>query len=48
LLSVLSDREWAAELGRNARRRVWEIFDWDARVGEVERAYRIAMGRGER
>jgi glycosyltransferase involved in cell wall biosynthesis len=45
LLSVLADREWAAELGRHARQRVWELFDWDARVGEVERAYRIALGR---
>ena len=45
LLSVLSDREWAAELGRNARQRVWEKFDWDARVGDVERAYAIALGR---
>jgi len=45
LLSVLADREWAEELGRNARQRVWELFDWDARVGEVERAYRIALGR---
>jgi glycosyltransferase involved in cell wall biosynthesis len=45
LLSVLADREWAADLGRNARQRVWELFDWDARVGEVERAYRIALGR---
>jgi glycosyltransferase involved in cell wall biosynthesis len=44
---VLSDRGWAAELGSNARRRVWEEFDWDARVGEVERAYRIALGSGE-
>jgi glycosyltransferase involved in cell wall biosynthesis len=48
LLAVLSDREWAAELGRNARQRIWEEFDWDARVGEVERAYRIALGREER
>ena len=47
LLAVLSDRQWAAELGSNARRRVWEGFDWDARVGEVERAYRIALGSGE-
>ena len=47
LLAVLSDREWAAQLGRNARKRVWEEFDWDARVGEVERAYRIALGSGE-
>ena len=47
LLSVLSDREWADELGQNARRRVWERFDWDARIGEVERAYRIALGPEE-
>jgi glycosyltransferase involved in cell wall biosynthesis len=46
LLAVLSDREWAAELGSNARRRIWEEFDWDARVGEVERAYRIASRSG--
>ena len=45
LLSVLSDRNWAAELGSNARQRIWEKFDWDARVGEVERAYSIALGR---
>mgnify|MGYP001828959877 CR=1 FL=1 len=45
LLSVLSDREWAAELGGHARQRIWERFDWDARVGEVERAYSIALGR---
>ncbi len=42
LLAVLSDPDWAAELGENARQRIWEKFDWDARVGEVERAYEIA------
>jgi glycosyltransferase involved in cell wall biosynthesis len=47
LLSVLSDREWAAELGRNARRRVWEQFDWDSQIGDVERAYQIALERRE-
>ena len=49
LLAVLSDRDWAAKLGRNAQRRIWDRFDWDARVGEVERAYQIALeqaGRG--
>ena len=46
LLAVLSDREWAVKLGRNARKRVWQEFDWDARVGEVERAYRIALSSG--
>lgn len=49
LLAVLSDRAWAAELGRNAQRRIWEQFDWDARVGEVERAYQVALAhRGAR
>jgi glycosyltransferase involved in cell wall biosynthesis len=48
LLAALSDRAWAAELGRNARERIWERFDWDARAGELERAYRIAMEGGER
>jgi glycosyltransferase involved in cell wall biosynthesis len=45
LLAALSDRAWAAELGRNARQRIWEKFDWDARAGEVERAYEIALLR---
>jgi glycosyltransferase involved in cell wall biosynthesis len=48
LLSVLSDRVWAAELGRNAQQRIWERYDWDARVGEVERAYRIALEQSRR
>ncbi len=47
LLSVLSDREWAAELGRNARQRVWERFDWDVQIGKVEGAYQIALERKE-
>jgi len=42
--AVLSDRAWAAELGRNARQRLWARYDWDARVGEVERIYQIARG----
>jgi glycosyltransferase involved in cell wall biosynthesis len=46
LLAVLSDREWAAQLGRSARERVWGEFDWDGRVGEIERAYRIALASG--
>jgi glycosyltransferase involved in cell wall biosynthesis len=46
LLAVLSDRELAEELGRNARRRLWEKFDWDSRVGEIEQAYRIALAQG--
>jgi glycosyltransferase involved in cell wall biosynthesis len=46
LLAAMSDRGWAAELGRNAQERIWEKFDWDARVGEVERIYHIARERG--
>jgi glycosyltransferase involved in cell wall biosynthesis len=45
LRSALSDRAWAAELGRNARQRLWQKFDWDARVGKVERAYKVALAR---
>jgi glycosyltransferase involved in cell wall biosynthesis len=46
LLAVLTDRDLAARLGRNARQRIWEAFDWEGRMGEVERAYRIALARG--
>jgi glycosyltransferase involved in cell wall biosynthesis len=45
LVAALSDRDWAAELGRNAQKRIWDKFAWDARIGEVERAYQIARGR---
>jgi glycosyltransferase involved in cell wall biosynthesis len=45
LLAVLADSGWAAELGRNARQRIWSRFDWDSRVGEVERSYRTALER---
>jgi glycosyltransferase involved in cell wall biosynthesis len=48
LLAVLSDREWSVELGRNAQQRIWETFDWDIRLGEVERAYQIALERAGR
>jgi glycosyltransferase involved in cell wall biosynthesis len=43
LLAVLSDREWAAEIGRNARQRIWEKFDWDVLALDVERAYERAV-----
>ncbi|MGD9318230.1 MAG: glycosyltransferase family 4 protein, partial [Anaerolineae bacterium] len=46
LLAVLSDRAFAAELGRSAQRRIWEKFDWDARIGELERAYQMALAPG--
>ena len=45
LRAVLTDRGWAAELGHNARERIWERFDWDARVSQVERAYQMALAR---
>jgi glycosyltransferase involved in cell wall biosynthesis len=48
LFAVLSDPTWAAELGCQAKKRIWERFGWDARVGQVERAYGIARaGRKE-
>jgi glycosyltransferase involved in cell wall biosynthesis len=43
LRAVLSDRELAAELGRNARQQVWEQFDWAHQVGAVEEAYHLAL-----
>lgn len=45
LLAVLSNREYAAELGRNARQRIWSKFDWDARAGLVESVYQAAQER---
>jgi glycosyltransferase involved in cell wall biosynthesis len=46
MVRVLVDRNLAAQLGRNAEARIWAEFDWDARVGEIERAYAIAGGQG--
>jgi glycosyltransferase involved in cell wall biosynthesis len=45
LFAVLSDPEWAAELGRGAQQRIWSQYDWETQVGEVERAYALAMER---
>jgi glycosyltransferase involved in cell wall biosynthesis len=45
LLALLSNRAYAAELGRNARQRIWTKFDWDARVELVEDAYQAAQDR---
>jgi glycosyltransferase involved in cell wall biosynthesis len=42
LIRVLEDRHLALELGRHAQQRIWERFDWDLRVGEVERIYELA------
>ncbi len=43
LRAVLSDRKLAAELGHNARRRIWETFDWAHQVTAVEEVYRLAL-----
>jgi len=48
LLTLLSNQALAAELGRAARQRLWERFDWQARITEVERAYQIALARRSR
>jgi glycosyltransferase involved in cell wall biosynthesis len=49
LLAVLREPEWAAELGHNARKRIWTCFDWDSRVDEIARSYQIAQEhRGRR
>lgn len=45
LRAVLSDRELAAELGRNGRQRIWAQFDWQRQIGGVEVAYQLAIGR---
>jgi glycosyltransferase involved in cell wall biosynthesis len=45
LLAVLSNRQWAAELGCRARQRIWEKFDWDVQVATVERAYEVALAQ---
>ncbi len=47
LLAVLSDRELAAELGRNARQRIWAKFDWDVRAELVEGVYQAAHDRAK-
>lgn len=48
LLTVLRNPSWAAHLGHNAQQRIAKRFDWDARVGEVERAYDLARKRSGR
>jgi glycosyltransferase involved in cell wall biosynthesis len=44
MLAVLSDPDRAASMGDQARQRIWDKFDWDRRSGQVEDAYRLAMG----
>jgi glycosyltransferase involved in cell wall biosynthesis len=50
LHTLLSDPALAAELGRNARQRIWDRFDWSVRVAEVEQCYEVAReaARGQR
>jgi glycosyltransferase involved in cell wall biosynthesis len=49
LLAVLRKPGWAAQLGHNARQRIWTCFDWDSRVDEIARSYQIALEqRGRR
>jgi glycosyltransferase involved in cell wall biosynthesis len=43
LRAVLSDRALAAELGRNARQRIWAQFDWAQQVTAIEEVYRLAV-----
>jgi glycosyltransferase involved in cell wall biosynthesis len=43
LLTLLSDRDLALDLGRNARERIWRKFDWDMRAAEIEKAYGIVL-----
>jgi len=43
MVTLLRDREQAAELGRRAERRIWEQFDWRKQVTEIERAYQVAL-----
>jgi glycosyltransferase involved in cell wall biosynthesis len=47
LHDLLSDRARAAELGGNARQRIWQEFSWAGRIGEVERAYHLARAGGQ-
>ena len=42
LVAVLTDRAFAARLGKQAAIRIREKFDWAQRVLDVEHAYRIA------
>ncbi len=46
LVSLLRDQEWAAELGRRARARLWQQFDWRTQAVQIERAYQTALRIG--
>jgi glycosyltransferase involved in cell wall biosynthesis len=46
MITLLSDPARACELGRRARRRIWEQYDWAHQVPKVEEAYSAAMQTG--
>lgn len=43
LLRALSDPTLTATLGLNARQRLWERYDWEVRIDQVERLYRSVL-----
>jgi glycosyltransferase involved in cell wall biosynthesis len=43
MVTILRDKTLAAELGQRAYERVWAQYDWQKRVGTIERAYCIAI-----
>jgi glycosyltransferase involved in cell wall biosynthesis len=48
IVRVLADPAWAAQLGRAARARLWDAFDWNVMVEVLEEVYRVAVGDGAR
>lgn len=46
MIALLSDPARAGELGRRARQRIWEHYDWAHQVPKVEQAYSTAMQTG--
>jgi glycosyltransferase involved in cell wall biosynthesis len=43
LVAVLEDRRMAEALGKQARRRIWERYDWEVQAGAVEQIYGLAQ-----
>jgi glycosyltransferase involved in cell wall biosynthesis len=46
MIALLSDPARAGELGRRARQRIWEHYDWAHQVLKVEQAYSAALQIG--
>jgi len=46
IIQILQDEELQRALGREARRRVREKFNWATLVQTVERAYTIVLEKG--